>query len=194
VRVLGGAQGLCVHDQPITHLDLGGLGLRRTASTRPLGGSADRHHALVERRRAPQARLTAPSALPPTCIVRDGRLGVSRTGQPAGCHALAVLGNALSRFGLGGGVGTGCLLSSVAGVHDEHTERFDREPSSSVFHFHGANDTSSVPVSRRLLTRTARFFAQEGHRTVLLAPRFSLLPHGTGARDKCDAPNALCEA
>src|SRR5262249_36817000 len=101
----------CVHDQPITHFDLGGLGLRRTASTRPLGGSADRHHAIVERMIAPQARLAAPSALPSTFIVRDGPLGVSRTGKPAGFHALDVLGNVLSLFGWSGGVGTGCLLS-----------------------------------------------------------------------------------
>jgi hypothetical protein len=143
---------------------------------------------------APQARLAAPSALPPTFLVRDGRLGVSRTGTPAGCHALDVLGHALSLCGLGGGVGTGCLLRSLAGGHDEKTERFDRELSISVFHCHGANDTRPVPVSRWLLPRTARWFEPEGHRTVLLAPRFPLVPHGPGARDQCDKPNTLCEA
>src|SRR5262245_35895346 len=144
--------------------------------------------------RAPQARHAAPSPLPPPFIVHDGRLGVSRTGKPAGFHALDGLGHALSLCGLGGGVGTGGLLSSLAGVHDEKTERCDREPSISVCHFHGANDTSPVPVSRRLLTRTARFFEHEGQRTVLLAPHFQLLPHGTGARDQCDEPNTLFEA
>jgi hypothetical protein len=79
-------------------------------------------------------------------------------------------------------------------VHDEKTERFDREPSISVFPFHGAHDPSPVPVSRRLLTRTARFFEPEGQRTVLLAPHVQLLPHGTGARDQGDEPDTLFEA
>jgi hypothetical protein len=144
--------------------------------------------------RAPQARLAAPSTLPLPFIVSDGRLGIRRTGKPAGFHALDVLGNALSLLSLGGGVGTGCLLSSLAGVHDEKTERFDREPSISVFHWHGANDTRPVPVSRWLLTRTARFCEQERQRTVLLAPHFQLLPHGTGARDQGDEPDTLFEA
>ena len=51
-----------------------------------------------------------------------------------------------------------------------------------------------MPVSRWLLTSTARFFEQEGQRTVLLAPRFQLLPHGTGARDQRDEPNTLFQA
>src|SRR5262249_41986783 len=100
----------------------------------------------------------------------------------------------LSLFGVGGGVSTGCSLSSLAGVHDEKTERFDREPSIRVFHVHGANDSRPVPVSRRLLTRTARCFEPEGQRTVLLAPHCQLMPHGPGARDQGDEPNTLFEA
>ena len=160
MRVLGGDQRLWVHDQTIADLDLGCLGLRRTASTRPLFGGADRFHTIVERMIAPEARRAAPPSLPTAFIVGDGRLGVGRTGKPAGFHALDVLGDALGLFGLGGGVGRGRLLGQLAGVHDEKTELFHGESPVSVFHFHLADDTVPMPAAWRLLPGPARFFEQ----------------------------------
>ncbi len=158
VHVLGGDQGLCVHDQAIADLDLGCLGLRRTASTRPLFGGTDRFHTIVESMIAPKAWLAAPPSLTTAFIVGDGRLGVGRTGKPSGFNALDVLCNALGLVGLGGGVGHGRLLGQLAGVHDEKTELFQSESPVSVFHFHLADDTVPVPASRRLLACPARFF------------------------------------
>ena len=143
---------------------------------------------------APEARLAAPPSLPPAFIVGDGRLGVGRTGKPAGFHALDVLGDALGLFGLGGGIGHGRLLGQLAGVHDEKTERFHSEPPVSIFHFHLADDTVPVPAPWGLLPCPARFFEQERQRALLLAPRLQLLPHRTGARDQRDEPHPLLQA
>ena len=110
VSILGGDQGLWVPDQTIADRDLGGLGLRRTASTRPLYGGADCFDTLVKRMVAPEARLATPPSLPPAFIVADGRLGVGCTGKPAGFHALDVLSDTLGLFGLGGVIGHGRLL------------------------------------------------------------------------------------
>ena len=158
VRVLGRDQGLWGHDQAIADLDLGCLRLRRTASTRPLFGGADRVHLLVESMIAPKARLAAPPSLPSACIVGDGCLSVGRTGKPSGFNALDVLGDAPGLFGLGGAVGRGRLLGQLAGVHDEKPEFFDSKAPISVFHCHRADDTVPVPASRRLLACPARFF------------------------------------
>ena len=110
MRVFRGEQGLWAHDQAIADLHLGGLGLRRTATPRPLFGSTDGFHMIVEHMIAPGARRATPPSLPPALIVADGCLGVSRTGKPAGFHALDVLGDTLGLFGLGGGIRRGRLL------------------------------------------------------------------------------------
>jgi hypothetical protein len=151
MRVLGGDKGLMVHDEAIADLDLGGLGLRRTASAQPLFGGGDGFHTRVERMIAPEARLTAPPSLPPAFIVDDGLFGVGRTGKPSSFNALDVLGDALGLFGLGGGVGNGRLLSQRAGVYNEKTELFHRESPVSVFSFHRAGDTLPMPTPGGLL-------------------------------------------
>jgi hypothetical protein len=160
VRILREHQRLCVYDQAIAYLDLGGFAFWRTASPRPLCGAADRYHTIVERRIAPEARLAPPSSLPPAFIVADGRLSVRHTGKPASFHALDVLCKACGLFGLGSGSGHGRLLSSRAGVHDEKTECCHRALSISVFHYHRTDDTLPMPASCRLRTGTARFFKQ----------------------------------
>ena len=108
--------------------------------------------------KAPEPWPTAPPALPPTCIVGDGRLGVSRTGKPAGCHALDVLGAALGLFGLGGSIGCSRLLGSLARVHDEKTEGFSRESPISVFYFHLADDPAPMPTPWGFLAPPPRLF------------------------------------
>ena len=110
MRVFRGEQGFWAHDQAIADLNLGGLGLRRPAAPRPLFGGADGFHKIVEHKRAPGARCAAPPSLPTAFLVADGRLGVGRTGKPAGFHALDVLDDTLGLFGLGGGIRRGCLL------------------------------------------------------------------------------------
>src|SRR5262245_66546674 len=84
MRVFRGEQGLCVHMEAIADLNLGGLGLRRPASPRPLFGGADGIHMVVERMIAPGARRAAPPSLAAAFIVADGRFGVGGTGKPAG--------------------------------------------------------------------------------------------------------------
>jgi hypothetical protein len=64
----------------------------------------------------------------------------------------------------------------------------------SILHGHAADDTLSMPASRRLLTRMARFFEQAGHRSLLLAPPLQVLPYPTGARDERDEPYLLLQA
>src|SRR5262249_57844157 len=94
--------------------------------------------------------------------------------------------NTRGLFSLGGGVGAGRLLGQLTGVHDKKTEVCYSQSPVRVFHFHWADDTVPVPVSRRLLAGTARFFEQERQRTRLLAPRLQFLPPPTPAQDHPD--------
>src|SRR5262250_493497 len=151
MRVLSGEQGLWVHMEAIADLNLGGLGLRRTASPRPLFGGADCFHMIVENMVAPEARRAAPPSLPTACIIADGRLGIGRTGKPAGFHALDVLGDTLGFFGLGGGIRRGRLLGQLARVDDQKTDLCHVETPVRVLHWHATDDALPMPASRRLL-------------------------------------------
>jgi hypothetical protein len=193
-HVLGGNQGLSRHDQAIADFDLRGLGLRRTASVRPLFGGGDGCHTLAERMLAPETRRAAPPARPPACIAGNGRLGVGRTGTPAGCHARDGLGDALGLLGVGGGVGAGRLLSQWAGVYAAKTARGHRKPPVRVFHGHWACATVPVPAPSGLLPCPAWLFEQQRQRPLRLAPRRSLLPPRTGARRQRDEPDPPPEA
>src|SRR5262252_6411274 len=84
LRLLDGDHGLGLHDETIAALDLACLGLRRTASLRPLYGSANCFHTIVQGMVTPEARCAAPASLPPAFIVDDSCLGVGHTGKPAG--------------------------------------------------------------------------------------------------------------
>lgn len=156
--LLSGKQGLWVHDQAIADLNLGNLGLRRTASPRPLFGSADCFHMIVEHMRAPEARRTAPPSRPTAGIVAESRLGVGRTGTPASFHALDVLGDTLGLLGLGGGIRRGRLLGSLARVDDQKTSLCHVETPVCVLHGHATDDALPMPASRRLLPGPSRFF------------------------------------
>src|SRR5262245_46678502 len=122
-------------------------------------------------------------------VLGNGRLCVSGTGKPLRFHVPDVLCDPLSFLGLSGGIRHRCLVGHLARVDDEQAEHGPLLPPIRVRHGRPAADTVPMPVSRRFLTRTARFFEQDGERTVLLAPRFPLLPHGTGARDQRDEPH-----
>src|SRR5207253_9084158 len=98
------------HDLALADLDLGCRRLRRTASTRPLFGGADRVHLRGESMIAPKARLAAPPSLPSAFRVGEGCLSVGRIGKPSGFNALDGLGDAPGLFGLCGAVGRGRLL------------------------------------------------------------------------------------
>src|SRR5918912_731813 len=113
---------------------------------------------IVERMRAPEARLAASPPLSTAFIVADGGLGISRTGKPARFHTLDVLGNALGFFGLGGAGGHSRLLGQLAGVHDEKPECFHRASPIRVFDFHPADDTGPMPAPWGLWPRTPRLF------------------------------------
>jgi hypothetical protein len=160
LRVRRREQGLWVHPQAIADFHLGGVGLRRTASPWPLFGGADCFHMIVENMIAPEARRAAPPSLPPAFIVADGRLGVGRTGKPAGCHALDVLGDPLGLFGLGGGIRCGRLLSQLARVDDQKAYLCHVETPVRVLHGHATDDALPMPASRRLPTSPPRFFEQ----------------------------------
>ena len=183
-----------MHDPPRTALALGGLALRGTASTRPLCGSTDRPHVRGERMRAPRAGLTAPPPLPTACRGSDGGLGVGRTGQPAGFHALDRLGDPCGLCGWGSRGGCGGLLGPRAGPHDEQPPRFHRVPPVSVCHLDGAEDTLPVPTPWRLRPRPAWLFASQGPGPWRLAPRLPRLPHRTGTGDQGDASHPLFPA
>ena len=78
VRVLGGDQGLWVHDEAITDRNLGCFGLRWTASTRPFLRDTDRFDLRVEAMVTP-GPWRAPT--PPLAGVR-GRCAVPRRFDP----------------------------------------------------------------------------------------------------------------
>ena len=137
---------------------------------------------------APEARLAAPPSLSPAVVVDDGRLGISRTGKPAGFHAPDVLGDALGFFGLGGAVGHRRLLGQLAGVHDEKPECFPSASPVSLFDFHRADDTGPMPAPWGLLPRPPRLFEQQRQGALLLTPRRQLVPHRTRARAQRDQP------
>src|SRR5215813_6422129 len=160
MRVFRGEQGLWAHDQAIADLHLGGLGLRRPAAPRPLFGSIDGFHMIVEPMIAPGTRRATPPSLPPACIVADGGLGVGGTGKPAGFHALDVLSNMLGLFGLGSGIRRGRLLGSLARVDDQKTDLCRVEMPVRVLHGHAPDDALPMPASRWLLTGPSRFFEQ----------------------------------
>jgi hypothetical protein len=101
---------------------------------------------------APGVWPAAPLSLSTPFIVGHGRLRIGGTSKPPSFHALDVLGDALGLFGLGGGVGHGRLLGQLAGVHDEKPELFHSAVPVRVFHLHLADDTLSMPASRRLRT------------------------------------------
>ena len=122
MRVLRGKQSLWVHTEAIADLHLGGLGLRRTASPRPLFGGADGFHMIVENMIAPEARRAAPPSLPTACIIAAGRLGVGRTGKLAGFHAPDGLGETLGFLGLGRGIRHSALGGQLARV--DHQEAY----------------------------------------------------------------------
>jgi hypothetical protein len=143
---------------------------------------------------APEARLAAPSSLPPAFIVDNGRLGISRTSKPAGFHALDVLGEALGLSGLGAAVGRSRLLGQLAGMHDEKPEFFHSESPVSVLYFHRTDDTVPMPAPWRLLPSPTRLFEQQRQGALLLTPRLQLLPHGIRARDQRDQPETLLQA
>jgi hypothetical protein len=168
MRVRSGEQGLWVHPEARADLPLGGRGLRRTASPRPLFGGADGCHRRVEHRRAPAARRAAPPSLPPACLSAAGRLGVGRPGQPAGCHALDGLGDTLGVCGVGGGRRRGRLLGPLARGDDQTTALCQVATPVRGRHGHAPDDAGPMPASRRLLTGPPRFCEPEGP------------PHGAG--------------
>jgi hypothetical protein len=108
--VLRGEQGLWVHDQAIADLNLGGLGLRRTASPRPLLRDTDRFDLIVQHLGTPRPGLTPTPPLPTPFVLCNSGLGGGGTGKPAGCHALDVRGDTRGLLGLGGGIRRGRLL------------------------------------------------------------------------------------
>src|SRR4029453_1294524 len=74
VRVLGGDQGLPVHDEAIADLDMGPLGLRRTAAPGPFLGDTDRFYTIVEGVITPGVRRGGPPAPPPPLLHGGGPL------------------------------------------------------------------------------------------------------------------------
>src|SRR5262245_26061405 len=137
----------------VANLALGHLGLRRTASPRPLCGGGDGCHRLVERMLAPARWPAATLARPAACLVRDGRLSGGPPGTPTRCHTLDVLGDARGLLGVGGGGGGGCLRGYLPGGHHEATAGFPRESPLSVCHVHPTPDPGPMPAPWRVLAR-----------------------------------------
>src|SRR5262249_6893361 len=125
---------------------------------------------IVEHMIAPEARPAAPPSPPTACIVADGRLGVGRTGKPAGFHALDVRSDTLGLFGLGGGIRRSRLLGQLARVDDQKTYLCHVETPVRVLHGHATDDALPMPASRRPLRGPPRFSEQERQSPVLPAP------------------------
>jgi len=124
-------------------------------------------------------------------IVGDGCLGVGGTSKPAGFNAPDVLCETLGFLGLGCGICHRALVGQLAGVDRQEAYLCHVAASVSVFHFHLADATGSMPAAWRLLAGAARFCEQERQRSMLLAPYLYLLAHRTGARHQRAQPHAL---
>jgi hypothetical protein len=105
-------------------------------------------------------RLAAPPSLALAFIVGDGRLRVGGTGKPARFHVLDVLGDTLGFPGLGCGRRHRRLVGQLARVDSQKASLCYVEAPVSVLHRHAADDTLPMPVSRRLLAGSTRFFKQ----------------------------------
>jgi hypothetical protein len=143
---------------------------------------------------APGVRGAAPPALPTAFLGGDSLLRIGGAGQPPRFNVLDGLCQTLGFLGLGSGIRHGRLVGQLARVDAQKAELGHVLSPIRILHGHAAEDPGPMPVSRRLLTSPARLFEQEGQRTVLVAPRCQLLPHGTGARDQRDETNTLCKA
>ena len=100
-------------------LDLGPLGLRRTASSWPLRGDTDSFSTIGEGMIAPRLGRAAPPSLPTPCIGDHGLLRVGSPGQPPRCNVLDVLCDTLGFLGLGGGRCPCCLVGHRARGDDQ---------------------------------------------------------------------------
>src|SRR5262245_16716146 len=194
VRILRRNHDLWAHAEAISGLDLRGLGLRRTAASRPLLRDIDSFDPIVQDMVTPRPRLAPTPPLATPFVLGNGGLRIGGTGKPAGFHALDVLCYTRGLFSLGGCIGHSRLRGQLAGVHDKKTEVFYRQSPVRVFHFHLADDTASVPASRRLLAGPARFFKEQGQRAMLLTPRLQRLAHRTRTRHQRDQAHALLQA
>jgi hypothetical protein len=194
VHLFGGPQSLGGHGQTRAARARGGRRLWWPPATRPLLGTARGCHPLVPCMIAPEARLAAPPSLPPAFRVRAGRLGGSRTGTPAGGHALAGPGDARGLFGVGGGGGGGRLLGPRAGVAPEKTARCPRPAPVSLCHCHWADHPVPVPTSGGRLPCPAGLCEPARSRARLLPPRLQGLPPRTRARHQRAQPHALLQA
>jgi hypothetical protein len=188
MRVDGRHVGVCLAPEAIADSVLGQLCLGEAASLRAFLPLLDRFHLVLEGMITPGARLAPPPSLAMPVVLCHSSLGISRTGTPAGFHALAVLGDALGLFGLGSAVGHSRLLGQLAGVHDEKSEFFHRASPVSIFYFHRADDTVPVPTPWGFVPCPTRLCEQQRSLALLLPPHLPLLPHGTRARDQRDQP------
>ena len=114
VRVLGGDQGLWVHDEAITDRNLGCFGLRWTASTRPFLRDTDRFDLRVEAMVTPGPWLAPTPPLATPVVLGNGRLRVGGTSKPPRFHVLDVRGATLGFLGLGGGIRRRRLVGHLA--------------------------------------------------------------------------------
>lgn len=89
---------------------LGQLCLRGAAALRAFLPSRDRLHPVAQGMVPPGPRLASTPPLPTPFLLRNRRLGVSRTRKPARFHALYVLGDTLGFLRLGCGRGFRCLV------------------------------------------------------------------------------------
>jgi len=147
LRVLGGHQHLCVDGKTRADLDLGGLGLRRTASPRAFFGDLDGCDPLVPDMGAPRAWCTPTPPLAPPFVCCSGCLRGGGTGTPASCHTLAVLGDLCGLLGLRCSLRHRPLVGQLARVDDEKAELCLIEAPVSLLHGHRADDTLPVPAS-----------------------------------------------
>ena len=115
VRVLGRDAGLWVHDQAIADLDLGRLGLRRTASTRPFFRDTDRFDSIMPAMVTPRPWLAPTPSLATPFVLGNGCLCGGGTGKPRRLHLLDVLCDTLGFLGLRGGIRDRRLVGQLRG-------------------------------------------------------------------------------
>ena len=104
-----------------------------------------------------QDRRDSPS-LAPALILRDSRCGIRLTRKPLGLHVLGMRHDRFGFLGLRGSIGLGLLLRQLARMHHNKAERFERDPSVAVLHFHLPEHTLSMPTAWCLVLGPPRFF------------------------------------
>jgi hypothetical protein len=114
-------------------------------------------------------------------ILGDGSLGIGPARKPLRLHLPRVGGYGLRFLCLGRGIGLRLLLRQLTRMHHDKAPFLLGDPSLAVLDLDLANDAWAMPLATHVVFGPPGFFHQERQGGGLLAPRFQLLAHRTGA-------------